>query len=120
MHRLTSITIRTFVMCAAFVASATPVLAQTAQSFRYVFPKFNSNAGTELIVANLSSRVATPEITMVDVNTNTFADVFVNIQAGTQARFSSRTLGLSAFNGSVFVTSSVPLSVVATIVKSNG
>ena len=120
MHRLTSRAVRTLVICAAFAASVLPVFAQTAQSFRYVFPKFNSNSGTELIVANLSSRIATAEITMVDVNTNTFADVFVNIQAGTQPRFSSRTLGLSAFNGSVLVTSSVPLSVVATIVKSNG
>src|SRR5436309_1809824 len=119
MHRLTSITIRTFVIC-AFVASATPVLAQTAQSFRYVFPKFNSNSGTELIVANLSSRVATPEITMVDSNTATFADVFVNIQAGTQARFTARSLGLSAFDGSVLVTSSVQLSVVATVTEAGG
>src|SRR5438093_7742396 len=120
MHRLTSIAVRTLVICAAFAASVSPVFAQTAQSFRYVYPKFHSNSGTEVIGANLSSHIATPEITMVDGNTNTFADVFVNIQAGTQARFSSRTLGLSAFNGSVLVTSSVPLSVVATIVKSNG
>src|SRR5689334_385870 len=117
MHRLTSIAVRIFVVCAAFAVSLSPAFGQTAQSFRYVFPKFNSNSGTELIVANLSSRIATPEITMVDVNTNTFADVFVNIQAGTQARFSSRTLGVSAFDGSVLVTSSVPLSVVATITK---
>src|SRR5690242_12835717 len=97
MHRLTSIAFRTFVVCAVVVASASPILAQTAQSFRYVFPKFNANSGTELIVANLSSRLATAEITMVDSNTSTFADVFVNIQAGTQARFTTRSLAISAF-----------------------
>jgi carboxypeptidase family protein len=120
MNRLRSIVACSLVGCVAFVAAASPALAQTAQSFRYVFPKFNSNFGTELIIANLSSRLATPEITMVDTNTGTFSDVFVNLQAGTQARLTSRSLGLSSFEGSVLVTSSVQLSVVSTIVDLNG
>ena len=109
-----------FAIVTAFLVAASPAFGQTAQSFRYAFPKFNSNVGTELIIANLSSRLATPEITMVDSNAGTFANVFVNLQAGTQARFTSRSLGLSSFQGSVLVTSALQLSVVATVVELGG
>jgi hypothetical protein len=119
MHRLESKLAVTFALLTVFLVAASPAYGQTAQS-RYAFPKFNNNVGTELIIANLSSRLATPEIMMVDSNTGAFADVVVNLQAGTQARFTSRSLNLPSFQGSVLVTSAIQLSVSATIVELGG
>jgi hypothetical protein len=100
--------------------AALPATAQNASSFRYVIPRFSAAPGSELIVANLTNRLATAEFTLADSGAGQFVDLFVNIQAGTQARFTSQSFGLSSFGGSIMVTSSVPLSVVATPVDSAG
>lgn len=104
MERLRLGLFSTLVACIAFLAAASPALAQTAGGFRYAIPRFTSKLGSELIVANLSSRLATPEITLVDSATGQFADIFVNLQAGTQTRFTAQSFGLSSFEGSILVT----------------
>ena len=100
-------------------ASAIRISAQTGQSFQYVIPHFSANEGSELVLSNLSGGTAHPEVTMSDSGAGQFADGFVTIGAGTQQRLTGASLGLSAFEGSVVVTSSVRLSVIATIAAGN-
>ena len=89
-------------------------------NFRYVFPVFNSQTRSELILGNLGSSAVTAEITLLNSNTSTPADGFVNIAAGSQQRLTAASFGLSSFSGSVVVNASSPLSVVATVADASG
>src|SRR5215471_17801509 len=67
-------------------------------NFRYVFPVFNSQTRSELILSNLSSTAVTADVTLLDSNTSTIA---VNVAAGSQQRLTAKSFGLSSFSGSV-------------------
>src|SRR5947207_5954839 len=78
---------------------ASSVFAQTAPAnFRYVFPLFNSQGRSELVLNNLSSKAITAEVTLLDSNSSTFADAFLNITAKSQQRLTAASFGLSSFN----------------------
>src|SRR5215475_6156339 len=110
---------RIFLASIGLLAAAISGSAQSTPSFRYVIPRFSSTSGSELVVSNLTSRLATPEITLVNSATQQVSDIFMNIQAGTQTRFTAQSLGFSAFAGPVLITSGVPLSVMATVMEVN-
>src|SRR5262250_1221429 len=67
-------------------------------NFRYVFPIFNSQPSSELILNNMSSAGVTVEVTLLNSDTHTFADGFVNVAAGSQQRLTAASLGLSSFS----------------------
>src|SRR3954468_20523556 len=95
--------------------------AQTATgNFRYAFPLFSSQGRSELILNNLSAKVVTAEVTLLDSNTSTFADAFLMFPAGTQQRLTAASFGLSSFSGSVLVNASNAISAVATVADSSG
>src|SRR5437016_3767518 len=97
------------------LASAIRISAQTSQSFQYVIPHFSSNAGSQLILSNLSSADVNPEVALRDSATGQLADTFIIISAGTQQRLTAASFALSSFEGSVVLTSKVRLSVIATV-----
>ena len=68
---------------------------------------------------NLSSVSVNPEVTLRDSNAGQFADTFITVGAGTQQRLTAASFGLSAFEGTVVVTSSARLAVIATIAAGN-
>jgi carboxypeptidase family protein len=89
-------------------------------NFQYVFPIFNSQTGSELILNNMSSTGMTVEVTLLNSSTNIFADGSVNVAAGSQQRLTAASFGLSSFSGSAVVTATRPLSVLATLGDSSG
>jgi hypothetical protein len=101
-------------------ATAIPSFSQSTQSFQYVIPRFNSNAGSELIISNLSSVPANPEVTFRGSVQGQFADTSITIAAGSQQRLTAASFALSSFQGSVIVASSTPLSVIATLARTVG
>src|SRR5216684_906049 len=97
------------------LASAIRISAQTSQSFQYVIPHFSSNAGSQLILSNLSSVNVNPEVALRDSSSGQLADTFITIGAGTEQRLTAASFALSSFEGSVVVTSKVRLAVIATV-----
>src|SRR5262245_14281832 len=120
MERSALIFTRMMLVCFALLLVSTAVSAQNTSGFRYVIPRFNSTSGSELVVTNLSSRLATPEVTFINTGTQHFADTFMNVQAGSQTRLTAQAFGFPTFAGSIVITSGVPLSVMATVVEPNG
>jgi hypothetical protein len=110
----------TMMACVLSLFSAIPAFAQETQSFHYVIPGFNSNEGSELIISNLSGRLATPEVTLVDSVQSQSVTIIIPFQAGGQGRLTPASFGLSAFDGTVVVKSSVPLSVTASLAGQAG
>jgi hypothetical protein len=88
-----------------------PVLPQSTPSFQYVIPRFN--AGSELILSNLSGVLASPEVAFRDTAHGIGVGSIISVAAGTELRLTAGSFGLSSFEGSVIVTSAVPLSVTA-------
>src|SRR5579862_157487 len=101
------------------LASAIRISAQTSQSFQYVIPRFSANAGSQLIISNLSNANAHPEIALRDSESGQLADTFISVGAGTQQRLTAASFALSSFEGSVVLTSPVRLSVLATVAAGN-
>jgi hypothetical protein len=104
----------------ALLTAAIPVLPQSTQSFQYVIPRFNSNAGSELMLSNLSSVLASPEVAFRDTAHGIGVGAIISVAAGTQERLTAASFGLSSFEGSVIVTSAVPLSVTARLSAAGG
>lgn len=102
------------------LAATGNLLAQSTPSFQYVFPLFNSQAASEFVLSNLSSRAVTAEITLTDSNTGTIVSSFQAIPANGQQRFTAASFAVSSFNGSLLVTANGPLSAVATIGDGSG
>src|SRR6266566_9521022 len=88
---------------------------QTTGSFQYVIPHFNSNSGSEIILSNLSSVLASAKVTFRNSEQAQVADAGINIPAGAQLRLTAGSLALSSFDGTVIVVSSSRLSVIATL-----
>jgi len=118
--KLTLIFVCSAIVYLAMLGIAIPVLAQTTQTFQYVIPRFTGNAGSELIISNLSSVPANPEVTFRDSIQGLVADTTITISAGTQQRLTASSFSLSSFQGSVVVASSAPLSVIATLAAAGG
>src|SRR5437016_5197011 len=104
----------------AILATAIPVSTQTTGSFQYVIPHFNSNSGSELILSNLSSVLASAKVTFRNSEQAQVADAGINIPAGAQLRLTAGSLALSSFDGTVIVVSSNRLSVIATLSTGSG
>ena len=66
----------------AILATAIPVSTQTTGSFQSVIPHFNSNSGSELILSNLSSVLASAKVTFRNSEQAQVADAGINIPAG--------------------------------------
>ncbi|HEY2384042.1 MAG TPA: carboxypeptidase regulatory-like domain-containing protein [Terriglobia bacterium] len=102
--------------CASFLTSTTAGFAQAiTASNQYVYPLFNSQAGSEFILNNLSTQAVTAEITLVDSNSGTLVNTFQRVPAETQQRYTAASFALSSFNGSLLITTNGPLSSVATL-----
>src|SRR5438067_11515786 len=99
----------------ALLATAIPVLPQSTPTFQYVIPRFSSNAGSELVLSNLSGVLASPEVAFRDTAHGIGVGAFISIAPGTQQRLSAASFALSSFEGSVVVTSAVPLTVTSTL-----
>jgi hypothetical protein len=109
------------VACFAFGARSNEAFGQgTAQSPQYVIPEFNGNPGSELILANLSGNSVSAEVTLIDSTTLQAVNSAVTVQAGTEQHLTAGSFGLSAFNGSVLLNTSAPLSVLATLADTLG
>lgn len=106
--------------CIVLLVTAIVAFGQTTEKNRYVIPRITSTLGSELILSNLSGRLATAEVTLLDSNTQQIADVFVDIVGGTQVRLTTANLGLTSFTGTAVITSAVPLSVMATLANQSG
>src|SRR5207253_6079437 len=96
-----------FGLVLAFCLSAS---AQKAPTYQYIFPKVANTRDSRLIIGNLSPRSATAEVDFMDSPTTPARKVFVDMSAGAQERVSV------PFEGTAMITSSVPLSAVATFV----
>src|SRR2546427_1315218 len=104
----------------AILATAIPVSTQTTGSFQYVIPHFNSNSGSELILSNLSSVLASEKVTFRSSEQAQVADAGINVPAGAQLRLTAGTLAVSSYDGTVIVVSSSRLSVIATLSTGSG
>lgn len=114
-RKLWLVTICSAIAYVLVLASAVPISAQTSQSFQYVIPHFSANAGSQLIISNLSNVNANPEIALRDSGSGQLADTFITVGAGTQLRLTAADFALSSFEGSVVLTSTVRMSVLATV-----
>ena len=85
-RKLTLIFVCSAIAYVVILGTAIPVFAQTTQNFQYVIPRFTGNAGSELIISNLSSVPANPEVTFRDSVQGLVADTTIAIAAGTQLR----------------------------------
>ena len=106
--------------CLMVLSTSVPALSQSTQNFSYVIPQFSGNPGSELILSNLSARLATPEVMLSESSTALFVRASLAIQPGSQLRLTTGSFGLGAFAGTVVVSSSVPLSITATIADAGG
>ncbi len=111
--------LRFIIACALFLTTAVPASAQGTQAFHYVIPKFTSTAGSELILSNLSSRLVTPQVTLLDASSKRVS-TFIPVQPGTQQRLVSAAFGFTSFFGSVTVDAPAPLSVTAKLAGIGG
>jgi hypothetical protein len=102
------------------ISTSIPALSQSAQNFGYAIPRFSSNPGSELILSNLSTKLATPEVTLVESSKDIFVHSFVTIQPGSQLRLTTANFGVNSFEGTVLVIGSVPLSITATLADADG
>src|SRR5438045_3730877 len=119
-RKLSLISICSAIACLAITAMAISASAQTSLSFQYVIPRFSSNAGSELIISNLSGVLASLEVTFRDSGQTPAADTFTTIAPGTQRRLTAASFALSSFQGTVIVNSSTPLSVLAKLAAAGG
>src|ERR1051326_7527183 len=101
--------------CILISEGAVRISAQTSQSFQYVIPHFSASPGSQLIITNLSTVGATPEVALRDSSSGQLADTFISLGAGTQQRLTAASFALSSFEGSVVLTSKIRLSVMATL-----
>ncbi|MBI2150401.1 MAG: hypothetical protein HYU27_07330 [Acidobacteria bacterium] len=116
LHKLRSIWTLRFIACMSMLAATTPAAAaQTSQDFHYVIPRFTSNAGSQLIISNLSSRLVTPTVRLIDAASAQLVEVTVPFQPGAEGKLTPASFGLSSFDGSVVIDSSAPLSVLAAL-----
>lgn len=115
LHKHRSIWTLGFIACMSMLAPATPAAAQTGQSFHYVIPRFSSNAGSQLIISNLSSRLVTPTVKLIDAATTQLVEATLPFQPGTEGKLTPASFGFSFFAGSVVIDSSAPLSVLAAL-----
>ncbi|MBI4475105.1 MAG: hypothetical protein HY646_20730 [Acidobacteria bacterium] len=115
LHKHRSIWTLGFIACMSMLATATPAAAQTGQSFHYVIPRFSSNAGSQLIISNLSSRLVTPTVKLIDAASEQLVEATLPFQPGTEGKLTPASFGLSSFAGSVVIDSSAPLSVLAAL-----
>ena len=104
----------------ALLATAIPVLPQSTPTFQYVIPRFSSNDGSELILSNLSGVLASPEVAFRDTAHGIGVGAIITVAAGTQQRLTAASFALSSFEGSVIVTSTVPLSVTSRLAAAGG
>src|SRR5438105_7249661 len=104
----------------ALLATAIPVLPQSTPTFQYVIPRFSSNDGSELILSNLSGVLASPEVAFRDTAHGIGVGAIITVAAGTQQRLTAASFALSSFEGSVIVTSAVPLSVTSRLAAAGG
>ncbi len=104
----------------ALLTTAIPVLPQSTPTFQYVIPHFSSNAGSELILNNLSSVLASPEVAFRDTAHGIGVGAIISVAAGTQQRLTAASFALSSFEGSVIVTSTVPVSVTSRLGATGG
>src|SRR3989454_2077544 len=119
-RKLTLIFVCSAIAYVVILGTAIPVFAQTTQNFQYVIPRFTGNAGSELIISNLSSVPANPEVTFRDSVQGLVADTTIAIAAGTQLRLTAASFSLSSFERSVLVAGSSQLSVIATLAAAGG
>jgi hypothetical protein len=106
------------VACVLLLATAIPAAAQETQNFHYVIPRFSSSAGSEIIISNLSARLVTAEVTLLDAKGSVSS--IIPFGAGTLGRLTAASFALSSFDGSVAIDSSAPLSVLATLSAKGG
>src|SRR5262245_33047633 len=97
------------------LAGAIRTSAQTSLRFLYVIPHFRSSPGSQLLISNLGSAGATPEVALRDSSNGQLADTFIFVGAGTQQRLTAASFALGSFDGSVVLTSKVRLSVMGTL-----
>src|SRR5579883_2879442 len=116
-----------FVLACTVVASMMGLIAPcgafaqfTSPKFQYVFPLFNSQAGSEVVVDNLSGSIASVEVILADSSTNTLVDATATIAARSQQRLTAASFGLSSFSGTIYLNATVPISAVATLADSSG
>src|SRR5215470_2853288 len=100
-------------LIAAILVIAAPVLsvAQTASDFVYVFPKFSSDSSAELVLSNLSPRLATADIFFYDPAGGVSA-VYAEIVANGQLRVTPDQLasyGAPSIDGTIVVRGNSPL-----------
>ena len=94
----------------AVVATGLSLSAFAQGGFSYIFPGITTN--NDLTIGNINSVPTTATINFYDTagKLNTLA---VDLGPGTQTRVNPNTVALTTFNGSVVVTSPVPLAVSA-------
>ncbi len=109
-------------LVACFLSLNIPIAAnaQSTQGFHYVIPRFTGTAGSELMITNLSARLVSAEVTLLEAGTSKSVAALIPIQAGTHARLTAASFALSSFDGTVVVDSSAPLSVSATLAGPGG
>jgi len=117
-RKLCLISICSAIACLVVLGTAISASAQPTLSFQYVIPQFTGNAGSELILSNLSGVLASVEVTFR--NSAQAADAFITVAPGTQQRLTAASFALSSFQGSVIVKSSSPLYVLAKLSAAGG
>jgi hypothetical protein len=110
------------VVTSAVVLALTIGISAQNTTYEYVIPHFSGNAGSELLISNLSgnTNTANPDISLRDSGSGQLAETVVAVPPGTQQRLTAGSFGLSGFDGSVVVKSAVPLGVTATVAAGPG
>src|SRR5262249_7949773 len=106
--------------CLVFILTVGGLFAQSATGFQYVFPLFNSQPRSEVVLGNLSNAAVNAEVALLDSNTDRLADTVVIIAARSQQRLTAASFGLSSFTGTVLIKTPAPISAVATIGDGSG
>src|SRR5205085_1041071 len=119
-RKLTVISVCRAMACLLTLTITIPAFAQETQNFQYVIPRFSSNAGSEVLISNLSSLPASPEVVFFDSIQGKVGDTFLTIAAGAQQRLTAGSFSLNSFDGTTVVTSTTPLSVMATLAVGGG
>jgi hypothetical protein len=99
--------------CLAILLTSVCTFAQTT-TFQYVFPKITATAGSQLTISNLSARPATAQVDFLDSSKAASQRSFVDLPAGTQKRVDV------PFEGTAIISSTLPLSAMATVTDSTG
>ena len=83
----------------ALLATAIPVLPQSTPTFQYVIPRFSSNAGSQLILSNLSGVLASPEVAFRDTAHGIGVGAIISVAAGTQQRLTAASFWAELIRG---------------------